>query len=101
MAIIVEEERGNRIDIVRIAGWGVILIVLGAAIYYIFFAAPQLVTISPPPGYSSIAPISGLSIQPENVLNGAAYQALKQPNFPLPTPSGPAPVGRLNPFIAP
>lgn len=100
MAIVVEEDR-NRGNSLRILGWVAILILLGAAIYYIFFAAPELVTISPPANFQNIAPLSQITLHPEDVLNSAAFQALKPPAFPLPTPQGPAAVGRVNPFITP
>ncbi len=100
MAIIVEEEK-NSVNIIRIAAWGTIAIVICVAAYYIFFAAPDLVVISPPAGFEDIEPVSQFKLQPEDVLNSPDYQALKPPSFPLPTPTGPAAVGRTNPFISP
>lgn len=100
MAIIVEEEK-NKVNLIRLGGWLVILVVFGAAIYYVFFAAPELVIIAPPPSFSMIAPITQVALHPEDVLNSPAFTALKTPPFALPTPQGPAPVGRSNPFIAP
>lgn len=100
MAIIVEEEKSN-INLVRIAAWGTIIVIICVAAYYILFASPELIVISPPAGFERIAPVSQFKLQPEEVLNSPAYQILKAPSFPLPTPTGPAAVGRLNPFIAP
>jgi hypothetical protein len=100
MAIVVEEEK-SRINIIRLLGWLAILAIICAAIYYLFFAAPELVIISTPASFQNIAPIAQVTLHPEDVLNGAAYQSLRPPAFPLPTPQGPASVGRQNPFIAP
>ncbi len=98
MAIIVDEERKST-NLMGLLGWAVVIVVLIVAAYYIFFAAPELVVISPPAGYQAIAPLSQVTLQPADVLN--KIQALTQPSFALPTPQGPAAVGRANPFIAP
>ena len=100
MAIIVEEDK-NKVNVVRLLGWVAIFIVIGISVYYVFFAAPDLVTITPPPGFATIEPISQVSLQPSDVLNNATFQSLQQPTFALPTPSGPAGVGRSNPFVSP
>ncbi len=99
MAIIIEEE-GNKMNVVHLVGWLVFFAVVVVAAYYLFFASPQLIVVPPPNGYENIAPIAGYTIQPQDVLQSPAFQALKQPPFPLPSPSGPA-VGRSNPFVAP
>ena len=100
MAIIVEEEK-NRVNLMKLLGWLAILGVVAVAIYYIFFAAPELVVIQPPAGFQNIAPISKANIHPEDVLNNTKYTSLKAPPFPLPTPQGPTSLGRQNPFITP
>ena len=99
MAIIVEEgEKKN--NIFGIAGWLVFLVIAGAAVYYVFFAKPELVTISATGNLGEIAPITQVALHPETVVQGAAFQALTS-TVPLPSPSGPFPVGRTDPFIAP
>jgi hypothetical protein len=98
MAIIIEENK-NKVDGVRLLGWLGIIIVIGAAIYYLFFAAPEAVVISPPANFTEIAPLAQVNLNPEDVLNSAAYTALKAPPFALPTPQGPASVGRPDPFV--
>lgn len=100
MAIVVEEEQ-NKVNLMRLGGWLAILIAFGAAIYYIFFAAPELVVISPPASLTTITPIAQVALHPEDVLNSPSFTALKAPPFALPSPAGPAPVGRPNPFISP
>ena len=100
MAIIIEEDK-KKSNIVAILGWLAVIGVLGAGVYYLFFAAPEFVVITPPTNLQYIAPISQVSLSPDDVLKSASFQLLKPPSFPLPTPQGPTAVGRTNPFIAP
>ncbi|HUC02151.1 MAG TPA: hypothetical protein VMA75_04615 [Candidatus Paceibacterota bacterium] len=99
MAIIVEES-GKKGNLWGIFGWLVFFVVAAAAVYYIFFAQPQLVTIPSNGTIGTIAPITQLSLQPQTVVQGAAFEALKS-TIPPPTPQGPAAVGRPNPFVSP
>jgi hypothetical protein len=99
MAIVVEEGE-KRTNILGVIGWVVFLGVAGAAIYYVFFAQPQLVVIPSSGSLSAIAPITQISLHPETVVQAPAFQALKS-TITLPTPQGPAAVGRADPFIAP
>ncbi len=100
MAIVIEEEKNN-LDLFRLAGWAAIIVVLVVAAYYIFFASPELVIISPPASVQSLPPVTEFTLQPDAVLASPAFQLLKPPSFPLPTPQGPAAVSRPNPFVAP
>ncbi len=99
MAIIVDEGE-KKTNIFGIIGWLVFLCIAGAAVYYVFFAQPQLVVIPSTGSLSAIAPIAQVSLQPDAVIQNPAFQALTN-TIPLPTPQGPVPVGRTNPFIAP
>ncbi len=98
MAIVVEENK-NRVNVVRLLGWLGILVILGASVYYVFFAAPEVVVILPPSNFEYVMPLAQVTLHPEDVLNSAAFQSLKPPSFPLPTPQGPAAVGRSNPVV--
>ena len=98
MAIIVEEDK-RKVNIVRIAGWIAVILVIGIAIYYIFFVTPESIILPQPAGLNSITPLASISLHPETVLNSPGYTALKVPNFPL--PNAQAPAGRTNPFITP
>ena len=100
MAIIVEEEKSGA-NIAVVVGWIVIIGIIGAAAYYIFFKAPELVILPGGGGAANFPAVSQFSVQPEQVLNSAAFQNLKESSVPLPTPQGPAPVGRSNPFVSP
>jgi uncharacterized membrane protein YjjP (DUF1212 family) len=99
MAIIVEEEQ-KKSNLFGIIGWLVFLAIAGAAVYYVFFAQPELVTISASGTIGTIAPIAQTSLHPETVVQSSAFQALKS-TITLPSPQGPAGVGRTDPFIAP
>ena len=101
MAIVVEENNKNRANLVRILGWVGILVLFGAAIYYVFFAAPEVVVISPPANFQYVTPLASATLHPEDVLNSPGFQSLKSPSFPLPTAQGPAGVGRSDPFLSP
>ena len=101
MAFVIEEKK-NKVNLLRLTGWIVVIGILLAAIYYIFFVAPPLLVVVPPAnGLQNITPISQATLQPLDVLNSPSFQALKPPSFALPTPQGPAAVGRVNPFVTP
>ena len=97
MAIVVEE--GKKSGILRIVGWISIILILCAAVYYVFFAAPEVVVIPTPANFQYVAPLAQVTLHPEDVLNSPGFQALKPPSFALPTPKGPAAVGRTNPLL--
>ncbi len=101
MAIIIDEEQQyKKSSFMRLLTWvGFIIIVIVAA-YYIFFKAPDSVTITPTGAIGTIAPIAQSSFNPNEVTNSAVFQGLKS-TITLPTPQGPAALGRPNPFIAP
>jgi len=100
MAIVVEEERNNTNGLIRIIGWIVVFVVLAMSAYYIFFAAPELVVITPTGALSNIAPIVQVNLNPETVIKSSAFQALQPSSVSVTTSTG-APAGRPNPFIAP
>jgi hypothetical protein len=99
MAIVVEEGR-KKTNILGIAGWLVFLVIAAAAVYYIFFTQPELVSIPETGTLGAIAPITQLSLHPQDVIQGTQFQSLHS-NIVLPTPQGPAGVSRTDPFIAP
>jgi hypothetical protein len=100
MAIVIEEAQKDRTNLWRFLAWFGVFIVIAAAVYYIFFAAPELVVVTPSGNFNAIAPIANISLDPSSVLQNQAFQSL-QSTVPPPSPSGPAAVGRSNPFIAP
>ena len=94
MAIVVHEQRSG-VNIVRILIWLVILSVIGAIFYYIFFKKPELVEIVAPPNFQNTEELSKISLDPESVINSPIFQSLKQ----YITPPGPSNFGRPNPFL--
>lgn len=94
MAIIVEEEKKNNAGIVRVVTWLVILVAIGSAAYYVFFAQPQLIEVVAPPNLKNIEPLAKLNLNPEEVINSQIFRSLKQHTRPV--VSG---VGRSNPFL--
>lgn len=100
MAIIVEEEKNTK-HIAGAAGWLAILIVLGFAAYYLFFAPVPSSTGPLPANLQKLTPLANMTLDPQSVLQGAAFTALQPPPFALPTSTGPVAVGRPNPFVAP
>jgi hypothetical protein len=59
-----------------------------------------LVTIPASGTLGTIAPIAQTELHPETVMQSPAFQTLKS-TIALPSPQGPAAVGRTDPFIAP
>ena len=100
MAIIVDEGGKKSGNILGIVGWLIFLGIAAAAAYYVFFAQPSLVVIPSGGNLSTIAPITQLALHPEAVIQNPAFQALHS-SVSAPTPQGPAPVGRTDPFVAP
>ena len=99
MAIVVEEDR-KQSHIFAIAGWFVIFIMIAATAYYLFFAPPTVTPATPSGGLGSIAPLASSPVQPQSVEQNAALTALHT-TIAAPTSTGPAAVGRSNPFLAP
>jgi hypothetical protein len=99
MAIVIEEEK-SRTNIMGIAGWLVFLAIAAAAIYYIFFAPAASIVIVPPANLASIAPLSQLTINPQNVTTNQLFQSLQQ-YVPSSTAQSAAAVGRANPLVPP
>ena len=99
MAIVVEEKE-RKSNLLGIIGWLVFVGILIAAAYYVFFVKPELVKIPAAGSLGTIAPIAQISLHPEAVLQNPAFQTLSS-SVVLPSPSGPAAVGRTNPFVSP
>jgi hypothetical protein len=96
MAIIIEEEK-NKISLISIATWLVVLLIIGLAVYYIFFSQPELVEIAAPAAIQNLDPLRKINISPDEIVNSPAFHSLKS-TVTLPTPGN---TGRSNPFLAP
>lgn len=99
MAIVIEEEKKGS-NILAFFGWVVILAIIVAAIYYIFFVEPPSAIILPTGALQSVGSLPVSTVNPQNVVNNAEFQAFQQ-LIPEPTSTGPVPVGRQDPFISP
>ena len=99
MAIIVEEDK-NRSGATSLLGSAAILIIILIAAYYIFFASVAPSTILAPTNFGNIAAISQVHFNAATVIQSQNFQSLKQ-YVAEPSSTGPAAVGRNNPFIAP
>jgi len=99
MAIIVEEEKKQAAGW-AIAGWlGIVVIVL-AAVYYLFLAQTEIANVAPSSNISALTPLSKISVKPQDVTGMASFKVLNSP-VPSVATSGPAAVGRVNPFVSP
>ncbi len=93
MAIVIEEEV-NRISITKIITWLVVLLVIIIAIYYIFFAQPQIIEVAIPPTFQNINPLANVNLNPDEIASVLdkslkAYVTVPQPGN----------AGRANPFL--
>ncbi len=97
MAIVVSEEGEQKIDILNIAIWVFLLVLIGVAAYLIFFRKPELVEVVSPSSFKNIDPLAKVALNPQEVVNSPDFRSLKQ-YVPLPSPAS---VGRSNPFLVP
>lgn len=97
MAIIIEEKT-NGSGVVTFLIWLVILAIITASAYYVFFRSPDLVEFnaSPPSTFNNIQQLSKISINSDQLINNPQFQALKQ-YVTIPSVEN---VGRANPFLA-
>jgi len=101
MAIIVDEEK-KPTHIFAIASWLGFLIVVSVAVYYIFFATPEAAVLPTAGNLNSIAPLTTSAVQPQDIINSPAFQAiLHGTTIQPPSATGPAQKGRSNPFLSP
>ena len=96
MAILVSEEGEKKIDVANLTIWISILVVVGVAVYFIFFKQPELIEVISPSDYKNIDPLAKSPINPQEVAN--KIDTLLKQYVPLPSPPN---VGRENPFLTP
>lgn len=95
MAIIIEEQR-ERLGFLNVLIWLVILLMLGAGTYYVFFKKPELYEVATPVNLESTQELVRITINPDDVIQSPQFQALKQ----YITPTQAVTVGRPNPFMS-
>lgn len=95
MAIFIEEEKQGG---GKWFGFGILIIVLAilaASIYYLFFVSPELISTVIPANLQVISNVKQLSdFNPTKVLNSPFYQNLKI----IIQPPSPPPAGNASPF---
>lgn len=94
MAIVVEEEHKSSQGLVGLVVWGLVFIIVGVAVYYVFFKRPDLVE-QATPSLTNTEALSKINLQPDEVINSASFQALHSYVSPLTVQAG----GRANPFL--
>lgn len=94
MAIFVEDKADSGV-VVNIVIWIVILVIISASVYYIFFKQPQLVEFTASPSFQNIQQLSKISISSDKLINNQTFQSLK----PYITAVQPDNLGRDNPFL--
>lgn len=97
MAILIEEEKKQRGNILATVGWVIIVVILLIAGYYLFVAVPGPVLVAPSAGFTALQPLSQISVLPQDVANMSSFQALHQ-SASQPATSTVA-TGKPNPFI--
>lgn len=97
MAIVVEQEqsRGVSSGVVSILVWLLILGIIAAAVYYVFFAEPEFIQIAPPDDFAATEQTANAEIDPEAVLGDPRFTNLND----YITPPPPGAFGRTNPFL--
>ncbi|MBI4094190.1 MAG: hypothetical protein HY436_00065, partial [Candidatus Liptonbacteria bacterium] len=95
MAIVFDEERENRVGLPTIFGWLALLIIVGGAVYFIFFRRPDVLPLFTPPELQNAQEIAELNLDPQTVVNDPEFQK-RVPHVPA---GAPPRTGRQNPFI--
>lgn len=97
MAIVIRDEKQNR------SGWFgfgilfVVLAIIGAATYYLFFVKPEIINTVAPVQLQSIDQLAHVNFDPADILGSTFFTTLTQPVPPPapPTPGNPTPFGSL------
>jgi hypothetical protein len=94
MAIVVEQEQKRSQGLVSLIVWGLIFVIIGVAVYYVFFKRPDLVE-QATPNMTSTEALSKIDLKPDEVINSPSFQALHSYVPPITAQGG----GRANPFL--
>lgn len=88
MAIVLEEEKNNNVNIINLVTWLVVIAVIVALVYYIFFNQPQLVDVSPPANLQTVDQLSKITFDPNSVVNNLSQGFRQSINPPVPGNAG-------------
>jgi len=97
MAIVIEEEK-NKSGLITAIIWIIVLAIIVAAIYYLFFSQPQLIEVVVPTNLQNAQNISKININPDLLNSNPVFNQLKPYNIQS-TSSG-TNIGRSNPFLS-
>ncbi len=94
MAIVIQEEKTS-------GGWFgfsvlmLVLIVIGIALYYLFFVQPELLTTGTAKNFETIEEFSQMNFDPKQVIESDFFKSQKQfmPSTPVSNPGNPRPFG--------
>lgn len=95
MAIVIEEEKPDKISITTFVGWGVILAVIAATVYYVFFRKPEIISVTIPENLLSTQRVSQIQLNTESVVSHPNFRDRRQ----YINPPVPGNLGKENPFI--
>lgn len=93
MAVIIDEEK-KPVNWFAIGVLAVIVIIIFAGGYYLFFKKPELIETVAPKELDRLNSLSRVSFDPNSVLDSSAFKALRQYASPPALPAA----GRDNPF---
>jgi hypothetical protein len=104
MAVVIEEEKRDRLGLVNIVSWVVILLVVVISVYYIFFRNPEIVDVRVPPTFERTQRISNIELDPAQIVDSPSFRGRVEQVEP---PCGgakcieafPERYGRENPFV--
>ena len=94
MAIIIEEEK-KKFNWFALASVILVVALIAVAVYYLFFAPVPLIERVTPLSLQPIQELSGITLQPEAIVNNPKFQVLKAYVNPITI----GPVGKSNPFL--
>lgn len=97
MAIVVQEEKTEYTQPTGLIVWGLIIVLVIAGVYYIFFKRPDLADFAIPAEFEQARQISELQLSPQDVIDNPQFQALEVHVIEPLTASS----GRVNPFLPP
>ncbi len=92
---IVFEEKTNTGAITTFIVWVIILGVIAASVYYVFFKEPQLVEFTSSASFKNIQQLSKITINSAELVNNPQFAALKQYITVSPLEGA----GKSNPFL--
>jgi len=95
MAIYIKEESGKKSG--GLFGFGLlflVLVMIGVAVYYMFFVKPELISAVAPLQLQSIDQLAQIDFDPASVINSDFFKQLKQ----LVPPQTLKPAGNSSPF---